>query len=97
MMTKTFLKLNEQNGFTLVELITVMVITGIIALMVVNIITTPMEAFSDMKRRAELVDIAELTLHRMSREIHHALPNSIKIQNGATVKTIAFSDGSSDR
>ncbi len=74
---------NYNNGFTLVELITVMVITGIISMLVVNIITTPMKSFSDMKRRAELVDIAELTLHRMNRAIHHALPNSIRISSDA--------------
>lgn len=90
MMIKTVSNLNAVKGFTLVELITVMVITGIIAMVVVNIISTPMESFSDMKRRAELVDIAELTLHRMSREIHHALPNSIKINTVGSVKTIAF-------
>ncbi len=82
--------MNNYKGFTLVELITVMVITGIIAMMVVNLITTPMEGYRDMKRRAELVDIAELTLHRMSREIHHALPNSIQLNSSGAVTTIAF-------
>ncbi len=84
------LSINCVKGFTLVELITVMVITGIISMMVVNMITTPMEAFSDMKRRAELVDIAEITLHKMAREIRRALPNSIRITNSGTVTSIAF-------
>ncbi|MCK5647956.1 MAG: type II secretion system protein [Gammaproteobacteria bacterium] len=78
------------RGFTLVELITVMVITGIVAMMVVNMITTPMQAYSDMKRRAELVDIAELTLQRMARDIHHALPNSVKVLSSGGIKSIAF-------
>lgn len=69
----------KQQGFTLVELITVMVISGIVAMLVVNLIASPMTAYADLKRRAELVDIAELTLHRMARDIHHALPNSVRI------------------
>lgn len=92
-LSKTLSKTQSKNrtkGFTLVELITVMLITGIISMMVVNMITTPMEAFSDMKRRAELVDIAEITLHKMAREIRRALPNSIKIATSGTVTSIGF-------
>ncbi len=80
----------QHKGFTLIELIVTMVISGIVALLLVNIISVPMEGFSDMKRRAELVDIAEITLHRMSREIRQALPNSIKITQTGTVTAIAF-------
>ncbi len=80
----------RHSGFTLVELIVTMVITGIVALLLVNIISVPIEGFSDMKRRAELVDIAEITLHKMSREIRQALPNSIKITQTGTVSAIAF-------
>jgi MSHA biogenesis protein MshO len=69
----------KNKGFTLIELVTVMVITGIISMTLVNLITTPMQSYVDMKRRAELVDIAELTLQRMAREIHLALPNSIRV------------------
>lgn len=75
---------NKNKGFTLVELITVMVITGIIAMMVVNMITIPMQGYADMKRRAELVDIAEITLQRMTREIRQALPNSVCINRSGT-------------
>ena len=71
--------MQSNRGFTLVELIVVMVISGIIAMMLMNIISLPMEGYSDMKRRAELVDMAEMTLHRMARDIRRALPNSIRI------------------
>ncbi|MCU7834415.1 MAG: type II secretion system GspH family protein [gamma proteobacterium symbiont of Taylorina sp.] len=73
--------LHKENGFTLIELITVMIITGIISMMAVNMITLPMQSYSDMKQRAELVDIAEITLHRMARDIHHALPNSVRTKD----------------
>jgi MSHA biogenesis protein MshO len=41
-------------------------------------ISRPMEGYVDMKRRAELVDQAEMALRRMQRDIRAALPNSIR-------------------
>ena len=71
------------KGFTLIELIVVITLTGIIALFVGRNITRPIEGFIDLGQRAELVDIAELTLRRMSRELRLALPNSVRISGGS--------------
>ncbi len=68
----------KMTGFTLVELVIVIVITGIITVVVTNIITTPIDAFVDSSRRARLVDDADLALRRMARDIRRALPNSIR-------------------
>ena len=73
----------RERGFTLIELVVVMVLTGIIAVLVGRNITRPVEGFIDLGRRAELVDIAELTLRRMTREIHLALPNSVRVSGGS--------------
>src|SRR5690606_958023 len=40
------------------------------------------QSFSDVSRRAELVDIADNALQRMTRELRDALPNSIRINPG---------------
>jgi len=71
------------SGFTLIEMVVVIVLTGIIALLVGRNITRPVAGFIDLGRRAELVDIAELTLRRMTREIHLALPNSVRVFGGS--------------
>ncbi len=76
---------SKSKGFTLLELIIVMVITGILATMSTDIITYPIKSYLDLNRRTTLVDTAEMTLRHMQRDIRRALPNSIRITGGGTV------------
>lgn len=70
---------SSRAGFTLVELIVVMVITGIIAGMVALFIRVPIQSYVDNVARAELSDVADTALHRLSRELRLALPNSVRV------------------
>lgn len=70
---------HRQQGFTLIELLTVIVLVGILAVLGGQLILAPIQSFTDVSRRAELVDIADNALQRMSRELRNALPNSIRI------------------
>jgi MSHA biogenesis protein MshO len=65
-----------------VELVVTIVIIGILASMGGMFISRPMEGYVDLKRRAELVDQAEMALRRMQRDIRAALPNSIRTFDG---------------
>lgn len=67
-----------QRGFTLVEAIIVIAITGIIAAVVAVFIRAPIQGYFDSARRAELTDIADTALRRMGRDLRLALPNSIR-------------------
>jgi MSHA biogenesis protein MshO len=69
--------MNRLRGFTLVEMIMVIVITGIIAGMVAVFIATPVKGYVDTVRRAGLTDTADLALKRMALEIRTAVPNSL--------------------
>jgi len=64
---------------TLIEMIMVIVITGILAAVAAVFIRRPIEGYVDVARRAELTDIADTALRRMTRDLRTALPNSIRI------------------
>ena len=70
---------HRRSGFTLVEMIVVITITGIVAAIVAVFIRRPVESYVDATRRGELTDIADTALRRITRDVRTALPNSIRI------------------
>jgi len=71
-------KLRRERGVTLIEMVIVISITAIIAGAVAVFIARPIEGYADATRRAELTDIADTALRRMTRDLRTALPNSIR-------------------
>ncbi len=67
----------RQGGFTLIELVMVIVILGAIGAMVSVFMRAPIDAYFDSARRAALTDVADTTVRRMARDLRKALPNSI--------------------
>ena len=70
---------SRQKGFTLVEMIVVMIITGIIGGMVAMFIRAPMQGYVDSARRANMTDIADTALRRITRDLRLSLPNSVVV------------------
>lgn len=68
----------RQRGFTLVELIMVIVIMGVIGGMVSVFMRGPIDAYFASARRAELTDVADTTVRRIARDLRGALPNSLR-------------------
>jgi MSHA biogenesis protein MshO len=73
-----------QQGFTLVEAVIVIVITGILVGIVAVFIGKPIQGYTDAVRRAELTDASDVALRRLARDIHMALPNSVRVSSDAS-------------
>ena len=82
--------LKSQSGFTLVEMIVVIVITGIIGGIVAVFIRAPVQGYVDSARRAEMTDIADTALRRLGRDLRTAVPNSVRIPVAAGATYIEF-------
>ena len=84
-------KRKDMSGFTLIELIVVIVITGILSTMLVGFITNPINTYIDVTRRAQMVNNADMALRHIQRDIRKALPNSIRTDNGSLmmINTVA--------
>lgn len=72
-----------QTGFTLIEAVVVIVITGIVAGMVAVFIKTSIDSYMASVRRAGLTDAADVTLRRLGRDIRLALPNSLRVADSS--------------
>ncbi len=69
------------RGFTLLELIVVIVLLGIMSVGAGMLITRPIDAYSDQLSRQQLVDSAEMAVRKIEIDIRRALPNSIRIDD----------------
>ncbi len=88
-----FIAKRHQSGFTLLEAVMVIVITGAIAAMTAVFIRAPIEGYVDSARRAELTDIADTASRRVARDLHLALPNSVRVAAPACIEFLPTSTG----
>lgn len=78
------------QGFTLIEMIMVIVITGIIGGMVAVFLKVPIQQYMDVSRRAELTDIADTALYHLAGEISTAVPNSLRVAGCGGIPCVEF-------
>lgn len=81
------------RGVTLIELIVVIVVTGVIAAGVAVFIRRPVESYIDTSRRAVLTDVADTAMRRITRDLRTALPNSVRVDgSGKFIEYIETTD-----
>ncbi|AVR99201.1 prepilin-type N-terminal cleavage/methylation domain-containing protein [Pseudoduganella armeniaca] len=80
----------RSQGFTLVEAIIVIVITGIVATFAAVFIRLPVQGYVDTAERLALADAADTALGRINRELRLALPNTAQVTNGGTTLTFVL-------
>lgn len=84
----------RQRGFTLVELILVIVLSAIVGVMVSTVLSRPLEGFVAQSLRAELVDIGASALNRMQRDIRQAVPGSLRVSgDGQALELLLIHSG----
>ena len=69
----------SHSGFSLLEMVVVIAITGIIGAMVAVFMARPVQSYTDSVQRAEYSDIADTALRRIIRDLRLALPNSVRV------------------
>jgi MSHA biogenesis protein MshO len=83
----------RQRGFTLIELVMVIVIMGVVASMVAVFMKNPIDAYFASGRRAALTDVADTTVRRIARDVRRALPNSIRTSGTTCLEFIPTKTG----
>jgi len=73
------------DGFTLVELVTVMVLMGILSASFMMFFKPTIDGYFAARRRADLTDIADTALRRMHQDLKKAVPNSVFITDPTTL------------
>ena len=71
----------RRAGISMIEMVTVIVVTGILSVGLAGLMRHPVQGHAAVARRAELVDLAELAANRMRRDLRRALPNSVRVSD----------------
>ncbi|MGR5268459.1 PulJ/GspJ family protein [Vibrio astriarenae] len=69
------------RGFTLIEMIVTIIIVAVISLGVAGFLEFGTLGFAQTVERQKLHTQAQFILQKMSRELRHAVPNSIKVED----------------
>ncbi|MDA7687354.1 hypothetical protein N8793_04740 [Pseudomonadales bacterium] len=68
----------QQRGASLVELVSVIVLLGVMGTGLINFIAGGAEAYREVVRRDEVAQIGRFAIERVARELRSALPGSVR-------------------
>lgn len=79
-----------QRGFTLVELITVIVILGMVSVGIATFMRNSMDIYASVSEREQLLIESRFAIERMTRELRRAAPHSVRIKGSANQHCLEF-------
>jgi len=74
-------KTYKSRGFTLIEMVITIVVLGVLMAGTATYIANSSIAYTDIAQRDQLTTLGRITVEQVTRELRHALPNSVRIQN----------------
>lgn len=80
----------SQAGFTLVELVLVIIVLGIVGAGISGFVRSATSAYLDMSSREALLRDGSFFVERFNRELNDAVPNSLRITGNANVHCLQF-------
>jgi MSHA biogenesis protein MshO len=83
----------RQRGFTMVELIMVIVIMGVIGAAMTAFLRPALDAYFDGRLRADHADQADTALRRMLRDVRRAVPNSLRVPSAQCFELVPTTSG----
>ncbi|GGY67936.1 MSHA biogenesis protein MshO [Cellvibrio zantedeschiae] len=83
-MSLSYSKIKFSRGFTLIEVITVIVILSILAVLGTRFVLESTKAYQSTQTRSRLINTGRQAIERMSRQLRVALPYSVRLTNGNT-------------
>ena len=78
------------RGFTLVELITVIIVLGVVSVGISGFIRTGVQIYADVTERDQLLGDSRFVVERINRELRLAVPNSARITGDADIQCLEF-------
>ena len=85
-----FLPRRLEQGFTLIEMVAVIVLLGVIGAGAIQYISLSVGIYNDSARRDNLSQMGRYAVERVAREIHNALPGSVRVERGAGSQCLEF-------
>ena len=82
--------MRRATGFTLVELVTSLIILAIVSVGISGFIRSSMQIFNDVTEREQLLGDSQFAVERLTREIRNAIPNSVRLAGDASVHCLQY-------
>ena len=80
----------KQSGFTLVELIMVIIILGIVGAGVTSFVNYSTRIYMDTTAVTQMLSDSRFAMERITREIRNAVPNSLRVKSADTFDCLEF-------
>ena len=81
---------DSRSGFTLIELVLVIVLLGIVAVASTQFIQQGVGIYVDSARRDALQQQGRYAIERINRELRNALPGSVRVATNASTQCLEF-------